>query len=107
MLRLHYRNTRQGPRPSGRRVISMMKNRILMLLVISATCAMAQVGTASIRGAVTDPSGAVVPSGKVLVKNVQTGVTATLATDTDGRWVAPTLPIGSYDVQVQAQGFET
>ena len=41
------------------------------------------------------------------MKNLQTGVTAKVTTDTDGRYVAPNLPIGSYEIQVQAQGFET
>ena len=72
-----------------------------------AACVLGQVGTGAIRGAVTDPSGAVVPSAAVSVKNLQTGVTAKVTTDTDGRYVAPNLPIGSYEIQVQAQGFET
>ncbi len=85
----------------------MVKNRIFAWFVLTGAYALAQVGTASIRGAVTDPTGAVIPSAKVSVKNVQTGVTTSLTTDADGRYVAPTLAVGSYDIQVQAQGFET
>ncbi len=81
--------------------------RILTAILLAGACVWAQVGTASIRGAITDPSGAVVPGAHVVVKNVQTGTSMNLTTDTDGRYVAPTLPIGSYEVQVQAQGFET
>ena len=81
--------------------------RIAILMLLTAACGFGQVGTGSIRGAITDPSGAVVPSAHVSVKNVQTGVAINLVTDTDGRYVAPTLPIGSYEIQVQAQGFET
>jgi len=80
---------------------------ILMSTLGCAACVLGQVGTGAIRGAVTDPSGAVVPSAAVSVKNLQTGVTAKVTTDTDGRYVAPNLPIGSYEIQVQAQGFET
>jgi len=80
---------------------------ILILTLVCAVCAVGQVGTGSIRGAVTDPSGAVVPSAAVTVKNIQTGVSTSLMTDADGRYVAPNLPIGSYEIQVQAQGFET
>ena len=81
--------------------------QFVILLLTTAACALAQVGTASVRGAITDPSGAVVPSARVSVKNVQTGFTLSLVTDNDGRYVAPSLPIGAYEIQVQAQGFET
>ena len=84
-----------------------VSNPIVMFLLVSAICALAQVGTGSIRGAITDPSGAVIPSASIAVKNVQTGVTLNLTTDANGRYVAPTLPVGSYEIQVQAQGFET
>jgi hypothetical protein len=87
---------------------SMISTRqILMLLCLSAVCSLAQVGTGSIRGAVTDPSGAVIPSASISVKNVQTGVSLNLTTDVSGRYIAPTLPVGSYEIQVQAQGFAT
>ncbi|HUA82931.1 MAG TPA: TonB-dependent receptor [Bryobacteraceae bacterium] len=79
----------------------------LAALALTAACAWGQVGTGAIRGAITDPSGAVVPGAQVVVKNEQTGVAMTLTANTDGRYVAPNLLVGSYDVQVQAQGFET
>jgi hypothetical protein len=79
---------------------------LLILSFTGAPLCLAQ-GTASLRGAVTDPSGGVVPGAKVVVKSVQTGITTNLTTDSDGRYVAPTLSIGTYEVSVQAQGFET
>jgi len=82
-------------------------HRLAMLALLTAGCALAQVGTASIRGAITDPSGAVIPNAHVSVKNVGTGVTVDLTTDADGRYVAPTLIVGTYQISVQAQGFQT
>ncbi|MBV9612937.1 MAG: carboxypeptidase regulatory-like domain-containing protein, partial [Acidobacteriaceae bacterium] len=79
----------------------------LLLLFLAAGFALGQLGTATIRGTVTDTQGAVVPGARVEVKNVQTGVTTALVTDSDGLYVAPSLPIGEYQVQVQMQGFET
>ncbi len=76
------------------------------LLALSAMLAAGQ-GTTSIRGVITDSSAAVVPGAHVAVKNVQTGVTINLVTDSDGRYVVPSLVVGQYDVTVQAQGFET
>ena len=67
----------------------------------------AQVGTASLQGTVTDPSAAVVAGATVTVKNVQTGVARTVKTDSQGRYTAPELQIGDYEVEVQAAGFQT
>src|SRR5579864_907429 len=80
---------------------------LLIALVLDSALAWTQVGTGSIRGTVNDPSGAVVAGAAVTLKNVQTGIAVKLTTDADGRYVAPSLPIGQYQVQVQAQGFET
>ena len=78
-----------------------------VLLLVFAAAALAQLGTATIRGAVTDPNGAFVPSARVVIKNLHTGITTDLVTDGSGRFVAPSLPIATYQLQVQAQGFDT
>jgi len=85
-----------------RKRISVTQIGLVWTLGIASLCP-GQVGTASIRGSVSDPSGGVVPGARVVVKNVQTGITSNLTTDTDGRYVAPTLPIGTYEISVQAQ----
>ncbi len=59
-----------------------------------------------IRGTVTDPSGAVIPSVPVTVRNVDTGVTRTTTTATDGNYellnlLAPAI----YTVSVEHSGF--
>ncbi len=81
--------------------------KLILFAFLSAALALAQVGTGSIRGSVTDSSGAAVPNAHVIVTNMQTGIATDLATDANGRYVAPSLPIGQYQVQVQARGFET
>lgn len=67
----------------------------------------AQAGTASISGSVTDASGAVLVNATVQIRNTGTGVTQNLITDTQGRYVVPDLPIGVYDIQASAAGFQT
>src|SRR5262249_38802783 len=67
----------------------------------------AQVGAGSVRGAVTDPSGAVISGANITVTNAGTGATLKLVTDSDGRYAAPGLAVGRYSIQAQAQGFET
>ena len=79
----------------------------LFAVLSSSSLAFGQLGTASIRGIVTDPGGAIVPNAQVVIKNEQTGIVTELTTDGNGRYVAPSLAIGQYQVQIQRQGFET
>jgi Carboxypeptidase regulatory-like domain len=76
----------------------------LALVTASAT---AQTITGSIRGTVTDPSGAVVRGASVTVTNVSTGVSTRTTTNQDGDYNIQFLPIGSYTLAVTAQGFTT
>src|ERR1700693_1323039 len=66
----------------------------------------AQVGTGTISGVVMDPSGAVVVGALVSITNRQTGVMTSATTNNEGRYVAPDLIVGTYDVQAAKQGFE-
>ena len=66
----------------------------------------AQVGTGTISGVVIDPSGAVVVGALVGITNSQTGVVTSATTNNQGRYVAPDLIVGTYDVQAAKQGFE-
>jgi hypothetical protein len=69
--------------------------------------AFAQVGTGSISGAVTDTSGGIVAGASISVKNTQTGVATPVTANAQGRYVAPDLIVGTYDVQAQMKGFQT
>jgi len=52
-------------------------------------------------------SGAAIANATVQVKNVGTGVTQTAMTDAQGRFRAPELVIGNYEVQASQPGFQT
>jgi len=41
------------------------------------------------------------------VKNTQTGVATPVTANAQGRYVAPDLIVGTYDVQAQMKGFQT
>jgi len=69
--------------------------------------AYAQQITGSIRGTVTDPTGAVVQVASVSAKQIETGLTRTAVTDHDGAYVLLELPVGHYQLQVAAQSFQT
>jgi hypothetical protein len=67
----------------------------------------AQVTTATIFGVVQDDTQGVIPGATVTVTNVETGVTRSLVTDHEGRYRAPSLALGSYQIQAELAGFKT
>jgi len=78
------------------------------VVAVLAGCVAAQEITGDIRGVVKDPSGALVSGATVKVNNTDRGETIrTLTTGADGSYVAPYLPVGRYQVQVEAPGFKT
>jgi hypothetical protein len=78
-----------------------------LLLFPFVICHAQSASTATIRGTVSDPKGAVVPGATVVAKNVDTGIERTAQTNTDGLFRFDTLPPGNYDIRVDAQGFST
>ena len=80
---------------------------ILAFFVLAATSLMAQTFRGTILGTVTDPSGAVVPGAKVVVRNVATGLERTSQTSADGSYSVSELPIGSYSVTISQSGFQS
>src|SRR5215467_13351135 len=85
-----------------------MKGRILLALVLFASSMLvAQTFRGTILGTVTDSSGAVVSGAKVTVKNTATGLERTTQTSADGSYSIPELPIGTYNVTVAQNGFQT
>jgi outer membrane receptor protein involved in Fe transport len=77
----------------------------LMALLTSLNVAGQQI-TGSIRGTVLDPSGAIVQAASVTAKQTETGLTRAAVTDRQGEYVLVELPIGHYQLEVHAQGFQ-
>jgi hypothetical protein len=87
-----------------------MNRRFLILIalcifVAGAAFGQASAGTGSISGAVTDPSGAVVPQASVTVRNVDTNVARTLQSNEAGRYEVVALQPGAYEVKAAKAGF--
>ena len=59
---------------------------------------LAQSGTGTLDGVVTDPSGAVVPGVDITITNIGTGATQVVVTTESGVYRAPFLPPGTYRV---------
>src|SRR5579875_728136 len=80
---------------------------VLLCSVLLSARVRAQVTGATLSGTVTDPSGAVIPHAKIVVKNTATGVVQTIGTNTAGFYDVPNLLPGPYSVRVSASGFST
>ncbi len=74
---------------------------------VATDVAVAQVGTGSVSGTVTDASGGIVAGASITVKNTQTGAVTPVTANEQGRYVAPDLVVGTYDIQAQMKGFQT
>jgi hypothetical protein len=83
-----------------------MKMRLLIPLLLLASCAYAQFD-ATVLGTVTDPSGAAVAHAVVTLTSTQTGVSASKTTDANGEYSFLSVRVGQYHVSVQAPGFKT
>ncbi|MGH9398251.1 MAG: carboxypeptidase regulatory-like domain-containing protein [Terriglobia bacterium] len=73
------------------------------LLVSGVALAQSDLGTIS--GYVKDPSGATVPSAKVVVQN-QSGLNRQATTDPSGHYAITNIPPGFYTVTIEAAGFK-
>lgn len=81
---------------------------VLMLGMIGITAerAAAQQATAQVTGKVTDPSGAVVPSAEIALRNSNTGVSRNTKSNKDGDYLFTLVPIGTYELAVSQKGFQ-
>ncbi len=87
-------------------------NKKVQFLILAALLILSNVGngfaqttTASISGTVLDAQQAVVPNATVTARNTDTGLSRTNQTDSEGRYNFVNLPIGAYEVTVEAANF--
>ncbi len=83
----------------------------LTLMLCGMVCTLsvplrAQEVTAAITGKVTDPTGAVIPNAKVTATDTQRGTVWTTITNGDGNYNLPRVPVGTYTVKIESQGFQ-
>ncbi len=67
----------------------------------------ADASSATIRGTITDPTGAVVSGATVTAKNVNTGITRLDRSNSEGIYQVQSLAPGIYEIRIEASGFET
>ena len=107
----------QSVTPSGAAVTGIPRSRcakirapkylaLLLLATLFATTLFAQTPTGTLRGKVTDPSGAVI-SGATVTATAAGGQKSTATTNDQGVYEFKNLPSGSYIIDVDAKGFTT
>ncbi len=80
---------------------------LFALVVACVVCVQSQTALTSLRGAVTDPSGGVVPNAQVALDNKATGAHMSRTTDSNGEYSFLQIPPGRYTVTVTMAGFGT
>src|ERR1700689_2800753 len=84
----------------------LMPILVIASLIGAATSAVGQnANTGEIKGSVTDSSNAVIPGATVSVVNTQTGVVINTATNGDGIYDVPSVPLGQYSITFRKEGF--
>jgi Carboxypeptidase regulatory-like domain/TonB dependent receptor len=79
---------------------------VVSLVLAAPAFAQSQAANGAMEGTVTDSSGAVLPGVTVTVTNLDTGLERTIVTNEKGLYRAPLLPLGTYRVVAELQGFK-
>jgi outer membrane receptor protein involved in Fe transport len=99
-----------GDHPEGRTGLCFTMPRLRIALLLIAACLArplaAQQITGNIRGTVTDPSNAVISAASVTARQTETGLTRASVTDRNGNFLLLELPVGHYQLEVSASGFQ-
>jgi hypothetical protein len=87
-----------------RRLLAVLLGTVL---VGASAAAQTQITTGVIQGAVTDPTGAILPGVTVEAQNVDTNLSREVVTDGSGRFLFLQIPPGRYTVTFSLTGFAT
>src|SRR5580693_8833016 len=80
---------------------------VFVFLVMTVSSLWAQTSTTgAISGVVTDPTAAVLPGVSVMLKNIDTGSSASTTSNAQGSYNFPLLQPGNYSVSATAAGFQ-
>ena len=75
------------------------------LAALFSVCAWSQTQLATVFGAITNPSGAVVPGVSITIVSQGTGLKRSVLTDTAGEYRFAGLPTGNYSLRLEKTGF--
>jgi hypothetical protein len=80
---------------------------VLLLLLAFTLAVSAQESSAAITGKITDPSGAAISSATITAKDADRATVWTTKTNEEGIYHFARLPIGRYEIKVEASGFQS
>jgi hypothetical protein len=80
---------------------------VVCVLAITFAPGLRGQATGSFNGNVDDKSGSAIPGARVAVTSQGTGLERDTKTDSTGHYLIPLLPVGTYDVKVDAAGFQS
>src|SRR5258706_10643093 len=80
---------------------------VCVLFTLVAGMSYGQTVGAGVQGIVSDTTGAVLPGASVAIKNSGTGAVLDFVSDERGRYLAPLLQPGEYEIQVALPGFQS
>ena len=89
------------------KLASKLHHLLFALILVSGLALHAQIVGGSISGTVREATGASLGGASVTVVQTETGATRKLVTGSDGRFFAPSVPVGRYSVSVAHDGFAT
>jgi len=84
----------------------MTRPRCVLFLTLLRIATASAAVNGSISGTIKDPTGSVVAGAKLTVTNITQGIKNKTVTDSNGAYAFPSLPVGRYDLQVEAPGFK-
>lgn len=88
-------------------VILLLFHSVINLPGVVPVVTVSAESTATLRGRIVDSDGAVVPGAKIIVANREIGVERFAQTDDQGNYQVAALPVGTYRIEMQAEGFQT
>jgi Carboxypeptidase regulatory-like domain len=85
-----------------------MKRMFLLLTlgILMPVAALAQTGSSSLRGTISDPQGSPVPGANVTLSNAERNFKRSQVTGSDGGYLFTGIPPGSYQFEVEMKGFK-
>src|SRR3989442_4714376 len=98
-MKIHFEKSKHSNRP-------LVYVFVLTLLLCIPLAAGAQKYSGTLRGIVTDKSGAVVPNAAIRVTHTNTGEIRTVVTNQQGEYVVPELAAGVYEVRIKQPNFK-
>ena len=88
----------------------MLKKLLFLCLMVCPAgflFAQSEVGGATVNGAVTDPSGALIAGATVKLSSAATGFTRSTTSNGSGLYTFVRVPVGTYTLEISQPGFNT